>query len=76
MNTPVNKSNEVKTMYNLISHREYIARQSNNCICLRAKEQGSVVCWDCFKRLGDLSFKWFQGTYDEWLIKINHTETE
>ena len=49
---------------------ETAARKSNYCVCGQAKEQGSVVCWDCFKRKGELSLKWFDGSYVEWLEAI------
>ena len=30
--------------------------------------ESSTVCWDCFKYRTDVTpYKYFQGTYDEWL---------
>ncbi len=46
---------------------EYDARCSNSCPnCNQAKEQGSLVCWDCFKRIEN-PLKYFAGTFEKWL---------
>lgn len=46
---------------------EIQARKSYDCFgCGGAKEQSLVLCWDCFKR-GDQPFKYFTGTFKQWL---------
>lgn len=45
---------------------EVEARSNNVCVCGKAKELNSLVCWDCFK-LGDLPLKYFEGGYSAWL---------
>ena len=35
---------------------------------LRPQDEGGPVCWDCFKYRPDVSpYKYFQGSYDEWV---------
>lgn len=52
------------------TQEEYEARIANKCpACNQNKEQGSLVCWDCFKRRDDIiPLKFYQGTFNQWLI--------
>lgn len=49
---------------------EYQARGANICpACQSRKEQGSLVCWDCFKgrKHPDLpALKYFEGDFVQW----------
>lgn len=53
---------------------EIEARKSYNCpACNNAKEQNSLVCWDCFKRREDVTpLKYFEGTFTEWMKLIKN----
>ena len=43
------------------------ARRSNRCYgCDKAKGQGGVLCWGCFKG-GKVPFKYFDGDLVDWL---------
>lgn len=43
------------------------ARMMRNCPkCNSAKEEGMLVCWDCFKR-GENPLKYFVGSFEEWI---------
>lgn len=37
--------------------------------CGKAKEEGSLVCWDCFKRHPIDPFKFSELDIDEWMAK-------
>lgn len=49
-----------------ISQIEYNARIAMNCVCGNAKENNTLVCWDCFKR-GDNPLKYSNLSYEQWL---------
>ena len=53
------------------------ARLKNHCVCGKDKEAGQhsqIVCWTCwregFKGLGYEPFKYFQGSYSQWLKRL------
>jgi len=37
--------------------------------CGKPKDTGLIVCWECFKR-GPNPYKYFQGTFEQWLAMI------
>lgn len=42
--------------------------------CGGAKEAGLVVCWPCYKHRDDvMPFKYFDGTFTQWLARKNAT---
>lgn len=49
---------------------EISARKSNHCpACNKAKEQSSLVCWDCFKHRRDITpLKYYDGSFTQWLL--------
>ncbi len=47
-------------------------RQSTVCAgCHYSKGIGEIVCWACFKD-GKLPYKYYQGTFTEWLNEKNN----
>lgn len=60
---------------------EDAARKSKVCICgksmnegLRPQDEGSPVCWDCFKYRTDVTpLKYFQSSYDEWVKYLRNS---
>jgi hypothetical protein len=39
--------------------------------CGGEKEDGLIVCWPCFKYRDDIvPFKYFDGTFEEWLERV------
>ena len=42
---------------------------------LRPQDEGGPVCWDCFKYRPDVTpYKYFQGSYDEWVKCLPNAE--
>ena len=41
---------------------------------LRPQDEGSPVCWDCFKYRTDVTpLKYFQSSYDEWVKYLRNS---
>lgn len=52
-------------------------RKSIICLgCNATKETGTMTCWNCFKYRTDIiPYKYFTGTFDQWLKKEINKET-
>ncbi len=52
---------------------EKTAREMRFCLaCSRPKDEGLVVCWDCFKNRKDVTpFKYWEGDLVSWISEIN-----
>lgn len=54
--------------------REDYARTETTCRgCGKPKDKGLVVCWHCFK-YRDNPYKYFAGTFEEWLVEVEATQ--
>jgi hypothetical protein len=54
-------------MHNITNITEDQARKLKYCPCCEAeKKEGLVTCWKCWQE----SYKFFNGSFQEWLIDI------
>jgi hypothetical protein len=58
-------------VFSIESVEEEAARASPICPgCGKPKDVGGVVCWGCFKYRADNPYKWFRGSFLEWLKAV------
>jgi hypothetical protein len=63
-------------MLRIEESEEQAARQSPVCPgCGKQKDIGGVVCWPCFKYRPDHPYKWFQGSFQQWLVAIGRAQS-